>query len=280
MITFPCAKINIGLNVVKEREDGYHDIETIFYPIPLYDALELNIMDDKFPSEFRCDLKTTGNEVECKESENIVVKAYDLLAKDFTLPRLHCHLHKAIPSQAGLGGGSSDAAFMIKMLNEGFGLGLSTKDMEQYAAKLGADCAFFISSTPSFANGIGDKLQKLSNITFLKGYHLIIVKPEVSISTKEAYKAINPSKPSKRCVDAICQPIELWKDNLSNDFEGPAFAFHPILSSIKQELYNLGALYAQMSGSGSAMFGIFKSKLPDSEIIKSFGKYYSCQLTL
>ena len=141
MITFPCAKINLGLNVINKRPDGYHNIETIFYPIPLNDALEIKLMDDRFPSKQNCDLKVTGKGVDCNEEDNIVVKAYNLLSKDFVLPRIHAHLYKNIPSQAGLGGGSSDAAFMIRLLDERFRLNIGNAEMERYAAMLGADCA-------------------------------------------------------------------------------------------------------------------------------------------
>ena len=158
MITFPCAKINLGLNIVSKRPDGYHNLETVFYPIPLTDALEIKYMDEKFPSESPCDLKITGNDVDCNEEDNLVIKAYQLLAADFQLPRVHAHLVKRIPTQAGLGGGSSDAAYMIRLLDERFRLNIGIPEMERYAAKLGADCAFFITADPSYAEGIGDVL--------------------------------------------------------------------------------------------------------------------------
>lgn len=261
MIIFPCAKINLGLNIVLKREDGYHNLETVFYPIPLYDALEIKYMDDEFPSDVRCDLKVTGNAVECDEQSNLVVKAYNLLARDFELPRIHAHLYKKIPSEAGLGGGSSDAAFMIRLLDERMRLNIGNAEMERYAAKLGADCAFFITAEPSYATGIGDILAPADGPHGnLRGYYIAIVKPNVSVSTREAYQLITPKKPIKSCRDIVRQPIQTWKDELTNDFELPAFKAHPILADIKKELYTQGALYAQMSGSGSAMFGIFKEK--------------------
>lgn len=156
MITFPCAKINLGLNIVSKRKDGYHNLETVFYPIPLTDALEIKLMGDEFPSDVPCDLKITGNAVDCDEQNNLVVKAYNLLAADFRIPRIHAHLVKRIPSQAGLGGGSADAAFMLKLLNNKFELGLPDDTLEEYAAKLGADCAFFIKNRPTYAEGIGN----------------------------------------------------------------------------------------------------------------------------
>lgn len=261
MITFPCAKINLGLNIVSKRPDGYHNLETIFYPIPLTDALEIKYMDEKFPSESPCDLKITGNDVDCNEEDNLVIKAYQLLAADFQLPRVHAHLVKRIPTQAGLGGGSSDAAYMIRLLDERFRLNIGIPEMERYAAKLGADCAFFITADPSYAEGIGDVLMPADVPgAGLGGYYLAVVKPSVAVSTRDAYAAIVPKTPAKCCRDIVRQPIETWKDELVNDFEAPIFAMHPELAAIKQSLYDAGAVYAAMSGSGSALFGIFREQ--------------------
>nr|WP_294740608.1 4-(cytidine 5'-diphospho)-2-C-methyl-D-erythritol kinase [Prevotella sp.] len=259
MITFPCAKINLGLNIVSKRPDGYHNLETVFYPIPLTDALEIKYMDEKFPSESPCDLKITGNDIDCNEEDNLVIKAYQLLAADFQLPRVHAHLVKRIPTQAGLGGGSSDAAYMIRLLDERFRLNIGIPEMERYAAKLGADCAFFITADPSYAEGIGDVLMPVDVPgAGLGGYYLAVVKPSVAVSTLDAYAAIVPKTPAKCCRDIVRQPIETWKDELVNDFEAPIFAMHPELATIKQSLYDAGAVYAAMSGSGSALFGIFR----------------------
>jgi 4-diphosphocytidyl-2-C-methyl-D-erythritol kinase len=261
MITFPCAKINLGLNIVSKRPDGYHNLETVFYPIPLTDALEIKYMDEKFPSESPCDLKITGNDVDCNEEDNLVIKAYQLLAADFQLPRVHAHLVKRIPTQAGLGGGSSDAAYMIRLLDERFRLNIGIPEMERYAAKLGADCAFFITADPSYAEGIGDVLMPADVPgAGLGGYYLAVVKPSVAVSTRDAYAAIVPKTPAKCCRDIVRQPIETWKDELVNDFEAPIFAMHPELAAIKQCLYDAGAVYAAMSGSGSALFGIFREQ--------------------
>lgn len=261
MITFPCAKINLGLNIVSKRPDGYHNLETVFYPIPLTDALEIKYMDEKFPSESPCDLKITGNDVDCNEEDNLVIKAYQLLAADFQLPRVHAHLVKRIPTQAGLGGGSSDAAYMIRLLDERFRLNIGIPEMERYAAKLGADCAFFITADPSYAEGIGDVLMPVDVPgAGLGGYYLAVVKPSVAVSTRDAYAAIVPTTPAKCCRDIVRQPIETWKDELVNDFEAPIFAMHPELAAIKQSLYDAGAVYAAMSGSGSALFGIFREQ--------------------
>lgn len=261
MIVFPCAKINLGLNIVSKREDGYHNLETVFYPIPLYDVLEIKYMDEKFPSDTACDLKVTGNVVDCNEQKNLVVKAYHILAADYQLPRIHTHLYKHIPSQAGLGGGSSDAAFMIRLLDERFRLNIGNPEMERYAARLGADCAFFIEAEPAYAEGIGDVLMPADGPDGnLQGYYLCVVKPDVAVSTKEAYSAITPKKPAKSCRDIVRQPIETWKEELVNDFEEPIFKMHPELEAIKQKLYDQGAVYASMSGSGSALYGIFKEE--------------------
>lgn len=261
MLTFPCAKINLGLNIVAERNDGFHDLETVFYPIPITDALEIKYMGEDFPSDVPCDLKITGNAVDCDEQNNLVVRAYNLLAKDYELPRIHAHLVKRIPMQAGLGGGSSDAAFMIKLLDERFRLNIGIAEMERYAAQLGSDCAFFITAEPSYATGRGEILEPADGPKGnLDGYYIAVVKPDIAVSTRQAYSDIVCRKPQKCCRDVVRQPIETWKDDLSNDFEEPVFRIHPELHSIKDKLYDLGAVYAQMSGSGSAIFGIFKEE--------------------
>ena len=261
MITFPCCKINLGLNIVAKRPDGYHELETVFYPVPLCDALEIKKMDNELPSPTPIDLKVTGNTVECDERKNLVVKAYHLLAQDYKLPRLHAHLVKRIPMQAGLGGGSADAAYMIRLLDERFRLNMGNAEMERYAAQLGADCAFFIRSETAYATGIGEILAPVDNDeNNLEGYYLALVKPDVAVSTAEAFAGITPKKPVKNCRDIVRQPIDTWRTELTNDFEQTIFAIHPILATIKEKLYKNGALYAQMSGSGSTIFGIFGQK--------------------
>ena len=261
MLTFPCAKINLGLNITSKREDGYHNLETIFYPVPITDALEVKLMHDDFPSDESCDLKITGNAVDCDEKNNLVVKAYTLLAQDFKLPRVHTHLVKRIPMQAGLGGGSADGAFMIRLLDERFRLNMGIAEMERYASRLGSDCAFFITTEPSFATGRGEVLEPV-NIAEqnLQGYYIAIVKPAIAVSTREAFKQIICRQPEHCCRDIVRQPVETWKTVLTNDFEEPAFKQHPELADIKQRLYDLGAVYAQMSGSGSAFFGLFRTE--------------------
>ena len=261
MITFPCSKINLGLNVVGVRPNGYHDIETVFFPIPLCDTLEITRMDEQFPSDNPCDLKITGKAPDVHEDNNLVIQAYRLLAKDFPLPRVHAHLCKKIPSQAGLGGGSSDAAFMIRLLTEQFKLNLTTTEMERHAAQLGADCAFFITAKPSFATGVGDQLVPTElPKRYLDGCHLALIKPDIAVSTKDAYAKIEVKRPVKCCRDIIGQPIETWQDELVNDFEIPVFKLYPKLKHIKEQLYQQGAVYAAMSGSGSTIYGIFKKE--------------------
>lgn len=260
MLTFPCAKINLGLNITSKREDGYHNLETIFYPVPLTDALEVKLMHDDFPSDEPCDLKITGNAVDCDEKNNLVVQAYTLLAQDFTLPRVHTHLVKRIPMQAGLGGGSADGAFMIRLLDERFRLNMGIAEMERYASQLGSDCAFFITAEPSFATGRGEVLEPVNIAEHnLQGYYIAIVKPAIAVSTREAFQQIICRQPEHCCRDIVRQPVETWKTVLTNDFEEPAFKQHPELADIKQRLYDLGAVYAQMSGSGSAFFGLFRT---------------------
>jgi len=262
MINFPIAKINLGLNVVEKRPDGYHNLQTVFYPVPLKDALEVQVMDEAFPSEYDCDLKVTNITIEGDEQRNLVVRAYQLLKQDFpTLPRIHTHLWKGIPTQAGMGGGSSDCAYMLLLLNQQFHLGLTDEQLMQYAAKLGADCAFFILSRPCYAEGIGEKLQPID--LSLSGYYIAVVRPDIPVPTKEAFSRIHPHYPAQNCRETIMQPIETWRDTLINDFEESVFALHPEIGDIKQRLYDMGATYAAMSGSGSALFGLFK-KQPDS----------------
>ena len=262
MINFPIAKINLGLNVVEKRPDGYHNLQTVFYPVPIKDALEVHVMDEAFPSDYDCDLKVTNITIEGDEQRNLVVRAYQLLKQDFpTLPRIHSHLWKGIPTQAGMGGGSSDCAYMMLLLNQQFQLGLTDEQLVEYAAKLGADCAFFILSRPCYAEGIGEKLQPID--LSLSGYYIAVVRPDIPVPTKEAFSRIRPHYPAQNCRETVMQPVETWRDTLINDFEESVFALHPEIGNIKQQLYDMGATYAAMSGSGSALFGLFK-KQPDS----------------
>jgi len=260
MIIFPIAKINLGLNVVERRPDGYHNLQTVFYPVPIKDALELTIMNVKFPSELDCDIKVTNMQVEGNEERNLVVRAYQLLKQDFPqMPRVHAHLWKGIPTQAGMGGGSSDCAYTISLLNEMFTLGLTNKQMIDYAACLGADCPFFILSRPAYAEGIGERLQPVE--LDLSDFYIAVVRPDIPVSTKEAFSLITPRRPERNCREIVTQPVDTWRGELVNDFEHSVFALHPEIGSIKEKLYDLGAVYAAMSGSGSAVFGLFHQKV-------------------
>lgn len=265
MITFPNAKINLGLNIVEKRPDGYHNLETVFYPVPIEDALEVNVLHQPGP-KFR--LHGAGLPIEGEAENNLVVKAYKLLDAEFNLPPVDIHLYKNIPSGAGLGGGSSDAAYMLKLLNEKFGLNLSDDALEEYAARLGADCAFFIRNAPTYAEGIGNIFSPIS--LSLKGYQILVVKPDIFVSTREAFARINPRHREVSLREVVKQPIEAWKELMVNDFEKSVFPQFPAIRGIKEELYQEGAVYAAMTGSGSSVFGLFSpaAALPD----RSFGE--------
>lgn len=257
MITFPIAKINLGLNVVERRQDGYHNLETVFYPVPIKDALEVQVMDSHFPSTVDCDIKISNLTIEGDEQKNLVVRAYNLLKQQFPeLPRVHAHLYKEIPTQAGMGGGSSDGASMLLLLNKLFSLGLSEHQLIEMAAKLGADCPIFILNRPCYAEGIGEKLTPIN--LDLSGWKLAVVRPDIPVPTKEAFSRIVPKRPLQNCRTIVKQPVETWRAHLTNDFEESVFALHPEIGQIKEQLYDLGAVYASMSGSGSALFGLFK----------------------
>lgn len=255
MVVFPHAKINLGLHVTGRRPDGYHNIETVFYPVPLSDVLET--IKDTSASD-RINLTVTGND-SLNANDNLCVKAYALLKKDFKLPPVKAHLHKIIPAGAGLGGGSSDAVFMLKLLNTLFELKLSHDVLNKYAFELGSDCAFFVEGKPVYATGRGDVMSavKLS----LTNYFICLVKPQANVSTAEAYKMVKPQKPQIALLSAIQQPVEKWKDSLTNDFEEPVFKKYPVIATVKKKLYELGAVFALMSGSGSAVYGIFSREI-------------------
>lgn len=277
MITFPCAKINLGLNVVEKRKDGYHNLETVFYRVPIHDVLEIFEMDNGFPSPYPCDLKVSNINIEGDEQKNLVVKAYELLKKDFGITtRFHIHLFKGIPTQAGMGGGSSDGAYMARLLNKSLYLGLTVWQMRELVAKLGADCPFFVDDTVAArAEGIGEILQPID--LDLSPYYIAIVRPNIPVSTREAFSLVKPTPTSRKCWDVVKLPVEQWNGLLVNDFEKSVFAIHPQLGAVKKRLYDMGASYAAMSGSGSAIFGLFKDKVDISEFKKEgtytfFGK--------
>ncbi|MFP5040819.1 4-(cytidine 5'-diphospho)-2-C-methyl-D-erythritol kinase [Parasediminibacterium sp. JCM 36343] len=257
MVVFPNCKINLGLNILRKRKDCYHDLETVFYPIPLTDALEI-IRDTELgilPNDLR--LTTSGLPIDGNQDNNLCVKAYHLLKKDFpALPAIQMHLHKVIPMGAGLGGGSADGAFALKLLNNQFHLGLSAEQLIAYSLQLGSDCPFFILNKPCFATGRGEVMDVID--LDLSAYQFLIVNPQIHIGTGWAFSHITPAIP-KRCVkEIIQQPIHTWTDALINDFEAPAIAQYPEIGEIKATLYQQGAIYSSMTGSGSTVFGIFE----------------------
>jgi 4-diphosphocytidyl-2-C-methyl-D-erythritol kinase len=264
MIVFPNAKINIGLHVVSKRPDGYHNLETVFYPVSLFDVLEMAETGEE-------GIQISGLTIDGPPAKNLVLKAYWMLKHEFNLPPVQFHLHKVIPTGAGLGGGSSDAAFTLKMLNDHFNLEISTERLKEYAAGIGADCAFFIENKPSFATGIGNHLIPLE--LDLSQYKIVILKPEAAISTADAYRNISPSTPSHSIPELLLMPPQKWTDKVINDFEKSIFPKFPEVEKWKRKLYEMGALYASMSGSGSAVFGIFK-ELPTDFDIKGPLLYY------
>ena len=252
MVIFPNSKINLGLNVVGKRTDGYHDIETLFLPVYLKDALEV-IEKEKF------EFSTSGFSVEGEPEKNLCVKAYNLLKNDFPqMPAVQMHLHKTIPTGAGLGGGSADGAFALQLLNKKFELNISEKQLTRYSLELGSDCPFFLLNKPCFATGRGEILEQTG--LNLSEFKILIVHPAIHISTAWAFANIKPSKPVKSIKQIIQQHVSTWKGELLNDFEKPVFEKYPEIKNIKDRLYNEGAIYASMSGSGSAVYGIFNSK--------------------
>ncbi|CAN5145511.1 4-(cytidine 5'-diphospho)-2-C-methyl-D-erythritol kinase [soil metagenome] len=251
MINFPNCKINLGLSILEKREDNFHNIETVFFPVPFSDVVEI-ISADKF--SFSCSGIETG-----RSQDNLCIKAYQLLKKDFpALPEVKMHLHKAIPVGAGLGGGSADAAFTLRLLNEKYALKISNETLMQYALKLGSDCPFFILNQPAFATGRGEQLKKIE--IKLSGYFLLLVNPGIHINTGWAFSQVTPSAKINSLSSVISKPIDSWKFELVNDFEVPVFEKYPEIRSIKEKLYADGAVYASMSGTGSTVYGIFKQQ--------------------
>jgi len=254
MIIFPNCKINLGLNVIRKREDGYHDLKTFFYPVDICDVLEVITATGK--DSKAVEFAITGLNVSGDEQDNLCIKAYKLLKKDFPdLPFIKMHLHKAIPMGAGLGGGSADAAFTLLLLNKKFQLNLSQQRLMDYGFQLGSDCPFFIINKPNFAQGRGEVLEQIN--CDLSSYQFLIVNPGIHIGTKWAFSKIQPAIPQQSIKEIIQQPVEAWKDILTNDFEKPVSQYYPQLKSLKEKLYELGASYAAMTGSGSTFFGIY-----------------------
>ena len=260
MIVYPNAKINLGLHVLRRRSDGFHDLATVFYPIPLQDALEVR------PAE-RFRFRQAGFMLDCPAGDNLVIRVLRDLEEEFQIPELDIFLYKHIPAGAGLGGGSADAAFMAKLLNEECQLGLSDDDLRQRLAKLGADCAFFVDNKPALATGIGDHLLPLE--FSLKGWTLVLVKPDIEISTRDAYAGVTPKEhegeDGAALLAVLNRPINEWQGLLTNDFETSIFPRFPEIAAIRDHLLDLGAVYAAMSGSGSTVFGLFRQPIEAPE---------------
>ncbi|ALO16961.1 4-diphosphocytidyl-2-C-methyl-D-erythritol kinase [Salinivirga cyanobacteriivorans] len=265
MVVFPNAKINLGLNVRYKRDDGFHELETIMLPVPMVDILEILPADKTELFESGITLKGTPME------QNLIYKAWSLLKTQYDIPAIKIYLHKKIPSGAGLGGGSADAAFAIRALNEMFELNLSPLEMKKKAAMLGSDCAFFIENEPALATGRGEKLEPVQ--VDLKGKYLLLVVPGLHVSTAEAYGNIKPHESERLVRYVVTQPANTWQNDLINDFEASIFPVYPELKNIKENLYAHGAFYAAMSGSGSAIYGLFNDEpepffYPNTRLIK------------
>ena len=254
MIRFPNAKINLGLRIVARRPDGYHNIETVFYPIQLQDALEIVPT-----SQQETELSLSGIVIDGDPQNNLVMKAWRRLSCRFSLPPISIYLHKAIPFGAGLGGGSSDAAFLLAMVRDYFRLPLSDDELDKEAASLGADCPFFLHNKPLLAKGIGDEFEPIE--LSLKSYRIVLVKPSVSVPTSVAYSLVTPVLPEEPVRDTVSRPVEEWRGRLINDFEESVFARFPVIGEIMDRLYVQGAVYASMSGSGSSVFALFDKEV-------------------
>jgi 4-diphosphocytidyl-2-C-methyl-D-erythritol kinase len=250
MLTFPTCKINLGLRITEKRPDGFHNLQSCFYPVGWGDVLEI-IPADRFV------FSSSGLSIPGDASQNLCIKAYTLLKADFDLPPVQMHLHKLVPIGAGLGGGSSDAAFTLTLLNNQFSLGLGVAQMEDYARLLGSDCAFFVQNQPVFCTEKGDVFSSIP--VDLSGYNIVLVYPNLAISTAEAYAGIRPRPVERSLNEQLETAIDTWRETIHNDFEDSLFSRYPILSQIKEQLYESGAVYASMSGSGSTVYGIFRA---------------------
>ncbi len=274
MVVFPNAKINLGLHITGKLPDGYHTLETVFYPVTWCDILEVMESRHFIQGVAKATLNVTGLSVDVDFEKNLCYKAYQLLDAEFNLPPVQVFLHKQIPMGAGLGGGSSNAAFMLKLLNELFKLNIDDATLAEKALKLGADCAFFISNKPSYATGKGEKLTPID--IKLKENFIVVIKPPLHISTAYAYSKVKPNVPALSLKEIISLPKNEWKLNLKNDFEEFIFRENPSIEKIKNMLYGKGAWYASMSGSGSAIYGLFST--PPPEIILNDCLVWSSQL--
>lgn len=266
MICFPNAKINLGLHVINKRADGFHNIESVFYPVPLCDILEaVPLHVDSAASAYR--FASAGLPVSGVLSDNLIIKAFQLIKANYNLLPTDIYLYKKIPMGAGLGGGSADAAFMLNLLNQKYGLDISMQDLHRYAAQLGSDCAFFLQNKPAYLYGKGHELEPCT--ISLKGWYLVLLYPQVHSNTAIAYQDVNRREilDEDNCLKNLLQlPVEQWKDRVCNDFELSVFRKFPQLSYLKQLMYDSGAIFALMSGSGSSLFGLFRAKpeLPQS----------------
>jgi 4-diphosphocytidyl-2-C-methyl-D-erythritol kinase len=275
MISFPNAKINIGLNILGKREDGYHDLETVYYPLPFYDAVEV-IIDQSVVQPRGYRFSQSGNALDSGEENNLCIRAFHLLKKDFpSIPPLRIHLHKCIPSGAGLGGGSADAAFMLKTMNRLLGLDCTDGILSAYAARLGSDCPFFIENKPCLARGRGEILMPVD--LDLSAYKIVLVNPGIQINTTDMFGKLDSRIPrTSRIEKTLRLPVEKWKEQISNDFEEIVFTIYPAIAKIKSDLYAAGAVYASLSGSGSSVYGIFhknpvrKFDFPEAYLVKSW----------
>jgi len=253
MVVFPGCKINMGINILNKRLDGYHHLQTIFYPVGIKDALEIIVVPDQPTAVV---FSSSGIAIPGDSNQNLCIKAYHLLKKDFpALAPVQIHLHKTIPIGAGLGGGSADAAFALLLLNQLFELQLSTDSLREYALQLGSDCPFFIYNKPCLATGRGEIIEPIE--LDLSDYRILVVNPGIHINTTMAFNGITPGLHTTDLMKIIQQPISHWKNLLVNDFEKTVFKQEPAIQDLKESLYHAGALYASMSGSGSSVFGIF-----------------------
>lgn len=268
MISFPNSKINLGLHILHKRPDGFHNLETVFYPVAIKDALE--IIENKEPGAAALSWSSSGNSIEGKQEDNLCIKAFQLLKKDYPqLPNIRMHLHKNIPSGAGLGGGSADAAFSLQLLNSKFGLAITPEKMQEYAVQLGSDCPFFLVNKPCLATGRGEILKPVE-LDF-SAYKILVVNPGIHVNTGWAFGQLHLSGQNEESLNTIVQlPVNEWKQRLVNDFETPVFAAYPAIKQIKESLYRHGAIYAAMSGSGSSVYGIFEKEITGIKFSDSY----------
>lgn len=265
MVAFANAKINIGLQVLRRRNDGYHDLETVFYPLNIHDVVEV-------VEAAEVQFTLSGLDIPDDGRDNLCLRAFRMLQEVYDLPPVHIYLHKAIPVGAGLGGGSADAAVLLTLLNQQFKLGLGEPQLIAYASRLGADCAFFIRNKPVFATGTGNVFRDVE--IDLSPYHVVMVKPDVHVSTGEAYGAVTPDPTSRQLATAITLPVETWRETIVNDFEAPIFARYPEIGAIKTFLYDNGAVFAAMSGSGSAVYGLFPTRTELAGLSAAYQVFY------